>query len=260
MPKYVVDFETDEKIGVYLKYKDSLGPCIFGKTEFKPDSSFKQRCLAAIASRESPIRSSKDPAKAKFPLVPGYSSTQSYEPWISIGMCHAISRNGNAQKLMERVFLSVPELSDKFREYGYVVAKGTFRNAKDDSLLTSKDIRSEHFCVALHKILEDSRTIQPQCDFFWKLIEERFSIVKQTGWFDAAMADERSMLIIASLAINAGVALFRRCLTGAKTKTAKELTDSRIREYKKIGANFGIERAKWEFSCSYVTNDKSVVL
>jgi hypothetical protein len=260
MSKEVRDFDTNEVIGTYLKYKGDTGPCIYGKTEFKPDESFKQRCLAAIASRESPIRSSKKPSVAKYPLVPGYSSVQAYEPWVSLGMCHAISRNGNAQKLMQRIVDEVPDLCHKLEEYGYRVSNNVFRLLSPDTEMTLNDLRREHFCVSLHKILEDERTIPIQCDFFWGLIEERFSVVKDEEWFEPAMEDERIMLIIASLSINAGVGLFRRCLANADDYTADALTASRIQEYTKIGSEFGVDRANWERTCKYVVDKQKVII
>lgn len=260
MSKDVIDFETEEKIGTYLKYKDQTGPCIYGKTEFVPDESFKQRCLAAIASRESPMRDPRNPGRAKYPLVPAYSSTQAYEPWISVGMCHAISRNGNAQKLLQKIVDEVPDLCYKLEQYGYRIQNKTLRTVVPDAEMTLNDIRSEHFCVSIHKILEDPRTVPIQCDFFWGLIEERFHIVKELEWYDAAMQDERIMLLIASLSINAGISLFKRCLENADDFTADALTESRISEYSKLGSNFGVDRAKWERKCSYVTDGKAVVI
>ncbi len=260
MAKEVLDFETGEKIGVYLNYKGDSGPCIYGKTEFKPDETFKQRCLAAIASRESPIRDSKNPGKARFPLKPGYSSTQAYEPWISIGMCHAISKNGNAQKLIKKLVDEVPSSKDKLSFYGYGINESLEFTDSSGTVLTIDEIRSEKFCVSLHKVLEEPETIPVQVDFFWKLIEERFPIVEEEGWMEAAMEDERIMLIIASLSINAGIKLFKACLSGAEELSAECLTESRIKQYKRIGSDFGVDRSLWEAKCDYVTDEKPVVL
>jgi hypothetical protein len=255
--KKIFDPETNEIIGAYLKYKNDSGPCIYGKTEFVPNEDYKQRILAAISSRESPIRAENDPTKVGWPLKPGYSSVQAYEPWISIGMCHAISRNGNAQRLLQKLSDSVPSVKDSLLEDGFIVEQETFKDS-DGNSLTLPRIRSEDFCVAIHKALENEETIQPQCEFFWGLIEERFPIVKETGWWESAVRDERIMLIISSLAINAGTTLFRSILEDSEEYTADALTSSRIKKYKAIGSNFGVDRANWERSCSYVTDGRQI--
>ena len=257
----ILDNKTKQVIGCFLKYKNDSGPCIFGKTEFVPDASFKQRCLAAVSSRESPIRSNKNPRKVGWPLKPGYSSVQAYEPWVSLGMCHAISRNGNAQRLLQSVLDTIPELRKKLRLSGFDVIDKTIMVIKPKLATASKkEIRSVAFVKAVHFVLEDPRTIPVQVDFFWSLITEREHIVDNCGWKEKSMEDERVFLIIASLAINAGVELFKRILLGAKEKTSDSLTNSRVGAYKRLGLNFGVDRAKWERTCKYAIDGKNVEL
>jgi hypothetical protein len=257
-----------DEIGFYVDYNGKEGPCIYGGTEFVPNSSsLEERILAVIGCRESPLRNPKDKTRMAHPLRPSLNCIQAYEwtdthgYWASMGLCHAITRNGNAQKLLGEIFDNFPELEEYFNKSGYFLLENSICVAgKVDELdvidyygepyskLEGSDyIKNESLLLVLYDILGDARTKDTQVKFFWKLISERDKVLKEMGWLDAVNENKRLRLLTASLAINASVGLMKECLRGAKSKTPEALTESRIAAYRGKGK----ERAVWELNVPF---------
>jgi len=243
---------------IVVKDGEKLGPCCYGTVPFTPDQSSKQRIIAGIATRESPMRGSKPWALSWEPstnCVQAYEANEKYGRWLSGGLCHAITRNGNFQKLLGALRAADTAAFDKaIAPYGL-----TFDGEDllmDDSVVSDDDWQDPHVVAGMVRLLALPFTVQPQVDFFWGLITERDGILKSVGWYDVAMADERIRFIAASMAINMGTDIFKASFLKAKEKTAEALTASRIARYKAIGSTFGIERSEWEQKWDGVTDGR----
>lgn len=235
----IVDPLTQEVAGQLLRYGGERGPCLYADTPMRlgADASFRDRGLAVIASIESPMQRPDDATNKLSPQSPGLNSVQAYEPHVSLGLCHAISRYGAAQSLVRRVLAQHPELSVWFGPDGGYGIEAERDRFFDDGLGTSAP-RSTNLCLALRRILggwgpdgQDPTVVasvqEIQTSFFADMIRERGRLVRAGGWDEAARRDERLMLILADLAINTGVALMRDVLASAYDKTAVALTAAR---------------------------------
>lgn len=259
-------------IGVITSYRGDTGPLIYGNVPIVVDASSPAplRIFAAISSRESPLRAT--PSKPVFKAVGAIDGVQGYEKHgVSAGSMQWISRNGNLQRLLRALADALPDVADEIAARYEFSADGKQLVGADGEPLSVEEYRSTEFCVWLHELLgchfmaaeateeelAEARATasRVQCDEAWKLITERDDILRYLGWLDAVNDDERLRLITASMAINVGIATFKRMLAGAKEKTAKALTANRIHIYQTMGAGFGVTRSNWELSdCDLVVD------
>lgn len=282
-------------IGTWKTYKrtGTSGPCLYASVPFQHDGSYRERCLAMISCNESPLVHPSNPGTAAFPLKPGLNSVQAYEPWVSGGMCHAISKKGNynLQKLLEAVFTADPTIQQFMEERGYALqhqrlcidptgtdtfddsdhSEDLISSLADDSdvvcesdptagTMVQENLRTESFCVALWQALGMPGARQPSVEFFWGLIEGGLKSALNDEWREAALADERLHGILSSLVINAGAgprSLTRAILKRASSKTAEAVTKARIAVY---GPGFGTTRAQRELESDYLVDGQPVVL
>lgn len=286
--KYILDPDTGERLGTHKLYKRTgeTGPCIFGRTEWKvgPGAPFRERCLALICKNESPLVDPKNPSKPAWPLRASTGGgVQAYEPWASIGLLHAITKNPNAARLMAHIFAAAPEVRDIVQAAGFDVAKDLFVTTdypperEDDAFYADTDgdgevdeevvpvlaehVRSEAFCIAIHKALEHPAALAPQIDFFWNalIMAGMRGGVANRGWLGAAMADERLFAVVASRIINAGTgprSLLWAAMRRAKAKTAAALTEGLITVY--AAGGWGTDRAKKEMQDPLVRDGTAV--
>lgn len=269
MSDWVVDPGTGCRVGVWRSFRGNRGPLIYGDVPFEHDGSCKTRILYAIASRESPLRNPSDPSTVALPLRPALNGVQIYEPWVSAGLVHFTSKSGNLQRMLLDVIKESPDVAE------FLAASGIYLTGDDESTLnfyhagedademeewTLEEMRTSIFPILLNKALGMAGARDVQVRHAWALIEERDTILKELGWFEPVVEDERLRLLTASLAINASVKLMRRVLKRAKDKTAEALTDARIAVYDEIGSGFGKSRAKWEMETDLVEDGKGVVL
>lgn len=267
-----------EVVGSIVHGPHSSGPCIYGTVPVVVDagSSARMRIFAAIASRESPLRSSSNPARPAGGVTAAIDGAQAWEAHgVSAGAVHWISANGNLQRLLYALCQSVPEMETELSvAYSFSEDHAALVAVSSGDPLSVEDYRTTAFVVWMHELLglhfmkeecdeeaiaaARAKVTEVQCAAAWKLINERDNILQASGWYAAVMEDERLRLITASMAINTGIGTFEKMLEKASDYTSKDLTDARIKVYQSIGAGFGVTRSNWELNeCKLVVDGQA---
>lgn len=260
-------------VGAIITYGDSSGPCIYGDVPVvvSADSPAYLRIFGAISSRESPMRSKGNPKKPSFEPVGAINGVQAYEKHgASAGAVHWISVNGNLQRMLKKLCDAVPQVGEYLYASGYSFSGDKMCSAASGDPLTTDEYRSSEFCVFLYELLgahflsgeADEAEIagvragitQVQCSEAWKLITDRDALLKKHGFFEATYADERLRMVTASISINCGVKLMESMLADTEDKTAKALTEARVRRYDSVKSGFGRSRSLWELNCGNIND------